>query len=603
MPFLDTIKTQIDKHQIISFDIFDTLLLRPYVKPTDLFLHLEKIENTANFSSVRIEAEGRARQKHSNKEDITIDEIYDEIGEKYQCFKEKEMKMERQVLVANPEMKEVYDYALSQGKRIIIVSDMYLPEDFLADVLKEKGYNGFEKLFVSSRYGKLKYSGNLFKEVVHELDILPKKILHIGDSKRNDYLMPQKLGLNACLYPNPTQHLLENNYRLRKLMQEHPNSLGFSMIIGAFCIWSINNKAADYWHKFGYIVAGPVCFNFINWIYNDLKNKHIDNLVFIARDGYILKKIFDLINDKKISTHYIYAPRSLNLICRLNYEKEGNFVYEHTQTILNFYKQKDKDLSGLSRVNTAKDGLKQIEDNIDKIRSLAEKEKENYKNYIKQKNIKGNIATVDSVSMFFSAQRFFEDLFPKNKFIGYYYQIQTGATLTDNVFSYKNIAPYSHDLKLIEFIMTAPEPPIRYIENGKPIYKEISDEERNRMNACEKFSETALVFAENIKKFFNSNNLYLTASEMYDFIENFIQFPDMDDKEAFSNVLFAYDPEHKKYIHLFDFWQTNRIEHGLDVILPFCNFPIFTLKKRHSFTEVLLLNIPVLTISQIEELQ
>ena len=30
---------KINKHDIISFDIFDTLLIRPYVKPTDLFLH------------------------------------------------------------------------------------------------------------------------------------------------------------------------------------------------------------------------------------------------------------------------------------------------------------------------------------------------------------------------------------------------------------------------------------------------------------------------------------------------------------------------------------------------------------------------------------
>ena len=30
---------EIKKHDIISFNIFNTLLIRPYVKPTDLFLH------------------------------------------------------------------------------------------------------------------------------------------------------------------------------------------------------------------------------------------------------------------------------------------------------------------------------------------------------------------------------------------------------------------------------------------------------------------------------------------------------------------------------------------------------------------------------------
>ena len=87
MSLLDDIKSEIDSHEIISFDIFDTLLLRPYVKPTDLFLHLEKLLNKEGFAQARIEAEQKARKKHSDKEDITIDEIYDEIESKYKNFK------------------------------------------------------------------------------------------------------------------------------------------------------------------------------------------------------------------------------------------------------------------------------------------------------------------------------------------------------------------------------------------------------------------------------------------------------------------------------------------------------------------------------------
>ena len=49
MPF-DYIKNQIDSHLVISFDIFDTLLLRPYAKPTDLFLHLEKKTHTHSIN-------------------------------------------------------------------------------------------------------------------------------------------------------------------------------------------------------------------------------------------------------------------------------------------------------------------------------------------------------------------------------------------------------------------------------------------------------------------------------------------------------------------------------------------------------------------------
>ncbi|GAA7596542.1 hypothetical protein HpMMM16_03880 [Helicobacter pylori] len=37
--FLDEAKSEILKYDVISFDIFDTLLLRPFIKPTDLFLY------------------------------------------------------------------------------------------------------------------------------------------------------------------------------------------------------------------------------------------------------------------------------------------------------------------------------------------------------------------------------------------------------------------------------------------------------------------------------------------------------------------------------------------------------------------------------------
>ena len=66
---INSLKQMILKHDVISFDIFDTLLLRPYVKPTDLFEHLEKLENLSGFANARIKAEKIAREL-SSYEDI-----------------------------------------------------------------------------------------------------------------------------------------------------------------------------------------------------------------------------------------------------------------------------------------------------------------------------------------------------------------------------------------------------------------------------------------------------------------------------------------------------------------------------------------------------
>lgn len=598
MTLLSDIKIQIDKHEIISFDIFDTLLLRPYVKPTDLFFHLERLENSEGFATARIKAEKQARKKHPNKEDITIDEIYDEIDERFKNLKEKEMAMERQILIANPEMKEVYEYAKAQGKRIIIVSDMYLSEEFLADVLREKGYEGFEKLFVSSKYGKLKYSSNLYRIMLEQMHTHPQYILHIGDNEYKDVQAAQKLNISAILYPCVLNRFLEKEEMYSALLDSYPQVLGFSIIIMMAAIYNLTNSG-NYWDKFGYNIAGPICLNFINWIKDDIIKRNINDIIFIARDGYILQKIFNLYDYSTIKTHYIYAPRSLNLICRLNYEKEGSFAYEHAKTIINFYKEKNSVLNNLPEAKTKEDALNILEEHRDVFAKLADKEKEEYARYVSKEELSNSVATVDSVSMFFSAQKFFEELFPDNHFRGYYYQIQSGADVKNNdVVSYKDIAPYSTDLRLIEFIMTSPEAPIKYVMNGKPIYKEISDQEYSRMVACEEFSKSAVRFAQDMKSYFGNMSLYLSSSDIFAFIKFFINYPKNEDIDAFSKILFAYDPEHKKYQKIFDNW-TPRVLTSNEILqfirLNISKIPLLTFLFNKEKKMIKIFNIPFFT--------
>lgn len=51
----------IEKVDIVSFDIFDTLLIRPYLSPEDLFEHIEKLYKLNGFKKERILAEKRSR--------------------------------------------------------------------------------------------------------------------------------------------------------------------------------------------------------------------------------------------------------------------------------------------------------------------------------------------------------------------------------------------------------------------------------------------------------------------------------------------------------------------------------------------------------------
>lgn len=114
---INYIKELVRDSEIISFDIFDTLLLRPYAKPVDLFRHLEYIHRAEYFYEERILAEKKARKFYSNQEDITYNQIYEFLPEKFQFFKSEEIHFEKQVLTPNFRIKEIFDYAKFWVKR------------------------------------------------------------------------------------------------------------------------------------------------------------------------------------------------------------------------------------------------------------------------------------------------------------------------------------------------------------------------------------------------------------------------------------------------------------------------------------------------------
>lgn len=174
------------QYDIVSFDIFDTLLTRPYEKPTDLFVELEHRFHMPGFAQERICAEKNAREKYSAQEEITMKQIYEMIKSDYRIMEKREMEMEREVLKARKDLKELYEEAIRQNKRIIIISDMYMSKNILEQILREKTYGKFEKIYVSSEIGYTKASGRMFEYVLEDIGCKAEQVLHIGDNLWSD---------------------------------------------------------------------------------------------------------------------------------------------------------------------------------------------------------------------------------------------------------------------------------------------------------------------------------------------------------------------------------------------------------------------------------
>lgn len=193
---------KIEPYEWVSFDVFDTLIKRNVKEPIDVFRVIETDYKIENFAKKRSEAEWLA--KKSLKREITLDEIYEfycESGKVREELKAVEKYVEGRICIANLGIKGIYDWCIEHKKNVLIISDMYLPEEVIKNILFRCGYSKYKKLYVSGTVGLSKRDGKLYKYVISDLEIIPKNIIHIGDAFISDFINPLKNGINAIKIP------------------------------------------------------------------------------------------------------------------------------------------------------------------------------------------------------------------------------------------------------------------------------------------------------------------------------------------------------------------------------------------------------------------
>lgn len=296
---IEMIKRLIDQNDIISFDIYDTLIKRVFDNPTDVFNTVERIYNKHNgfgikfFKEKRIKAESIAR-KMSNKQDITLDDIYAklDINEK-NIIKNIEISVEISCSIPNIEMVEIFRNCIRLGKKIIITSDMYLPKTIIEKILTKCGIYGYNKLFVSGEVGFTKLNGDLFDYVSDEMRT--KSILHIGDNFLNDYENAISRGLRAfnyipCKEKKKSYFLAKRNQIELKYLSNFINKSSL--------------EKRDNYFKFGYDFLGPIVYEYSKWLQKNIIKNNINKIIFLSREGFFLKNCYEEIYGNFCETYY-----------------------------------------------------------------------------------------------------------------------------------------------------------------------------------------------------------------------------------------------------------------------------------------------------------
>lgn len=323
-----------EKIKIISFDIFDTLLERPCIYPTDIFSLLNDSASNIindNFYKIRKNIEQEAIKKLNNV-NLTIYDIYNYLSEKYylkdsdkKYLFDLEIELEKKLLSTKKTVKELYDLAIKYNKKVICISDMYLTSEILSDILKDKNYNNISHIYVSSEIKKRKDDGELFKYVLERENIKPLELLHIGDNKVSDFEIPLKIGIPAYYIPSSINDFCNYKYtsKYSDIYADKDNYSPSERVLIGFMINKImgckseikENEIFSDCSSIGYHILGPMLFFISCYIMN---NKDIQNnyscIHFASRDGFLPMKAYDKLrgnSNKYLKSKYIYAGRRL----------------------------------------------------------------------------------------------------------------------------------------------------------------------------------------------------------------------------------------------------------------------------------------------------
>jgi HAD superfamily hydrolase (TIGR01549 family) len=299
--------TRHSNYDVYSFDVFDTLLRRR-IDPPELI----KCQ-TAKYLSTRLAQRGitlspdEVLRQRSRCEELLLrralsrgkDADYcldDVMTETLKALKTDsaldtrqtinyEIELEKKAAQPMPGAVEVLSRLKSIGKRVICISDSYLSVEQMSAILEHHGSLRYiDKLYVSCEVGKRKSTGRLFQYVIEKEG---EKIVHIGDNYDSDYIMPRRLGIRALSFHSRSEQGRKSKL---KTLLDSENKMNY---VNAIVRSPAPHKSEL--QRVGYEVLGPALTVFVHNVAEQARKDSVEALFFVARDGYALKKIYEIL--------------------------------------------------------------------------------------------------------------------------------------------------------------------------------------------------------------------------------------------------------------------------------------------------------------------
>ena len=529
MDFDSDVVEAVKGYEYVSLDVYDTILVRPYVRPKDVFRHIESKENAEGFLQERVASEERCMR---SIEPTTLDRIYAGIPDEYKHLKEKELEYESNA-VCPKKILETYKKIVSEHK-VVLITDMYLPREFIEGLLKKNGIDGYERFYLSAETGVSKGKGNAFDYVVNDLGIEKSQIIHVGDNIKTDFLNPKKMSFNAVLTERPVNSYFKRN-RGAKRFYNKSKSVGRSIIVGMDVIHQLEDRGWPFWKDVSYRFGGPLVSDYARFVADSAREG--DTVLLAARDGYNIEKVLKILRPD-IDTHYVYVPRSLNVLIGSNYTQHTDYKKKIVRA---FY-------------GDVPDPEAFFDSHIDEIEEKRGQLLEAFrKKMAAETGDPKRISAVDVTTLKYSSQKLIMDVFPDSDVQGiYYFLLLDVPEIPHRAYHVrKRVLKVADNINITEFFMTSPEPPIIGVDDtGNPKFKEPCRDEQDRLDIYGDVTEGETDYAEDIVKMFGDRIIPIGFEDIHGWMEYLIMHSGPKMRSKLTEMKWAVDVDHTIYVSM-----------------------------------------------------
>lgn len=330
----------LDDVDCVSLDVFDTLFIRRVHDPDEIKRPVAKfIADVAAQQGVavsadrvwelrnEIEAAQRARNgrnfpDHEARYDDFMGALLDEVfdGQAPEDFLAEvaafELRMESSMIVVRAAFAAWLEALKSRGKRVFLVSDIYLPADYLRRLVVDKGLADYvEEVISSADTFKAKASGSAWPLMAERFGLRAERWMHVGDNPVSDGARPDEFGIRALVLRD-----LSEKHRLGVARRLYAASRGSALLRGRYVQQLMapleeENGEVPALYTDGYHFLGPVLGYFCQSVLDYCRKNRISRLYFCSREGWTLMRVFEQIlpylapEGDFPETSYLYVSR------------------------------------------------------------------------------------------------------------------------------------------------------------------------------------------------------------------------------------------------------------------------------------------------------